>query len=357
VSPVLRQIGDLGKGKALTGQAAPSAVVYRTGAPNVVRFTDGSESLASCLRCHDAPCMLLRDDEMILKTFPDFPADRAVEVCPSGAISREGQAGAPTIDASRCVYCGACVSRCPVGAIHLDPKLGAVIQDDPTPKFIETPDHPEQRMRETRERFSAIRKEGVFLEESDELVKEIEYRLGVAGQRVGDRFPDLLARSLFLTAGVSAAMRRKGNNNMRMDMVLGPPGVERGVAEVEFGDEAILDSPRDILDDIAVLVSRYGWDKKQVVALVVGDVLPNRRSEYWRIIQDIAQVLGIRIGTVTVFALMLTAWNRKVLQLTPDNLFYVDCDTDSYRARVLDSLLGRSLKLGSVPCSFVEVAK
>ncbi|WP_244113879.1 hypothetical protein [Burkholderia cepacia] len=93
----------------------------------------------------------------------------------------------------------------------------------------------------------------------------------------------MLARNLLIGAGVGASMGRKGNNHMRMDLILSRPGVQHGVAEVEFGQEAVLDAPRDTMDALAVLASRYGWDLKSTTAIIVTDVLPNRRSEYWHI--------------------------------------------------------------------------
>ena len=85
--------------------------------------------------------------------------------------------------------------------------------------------------------------------------------------------------------------------------------------------------------------------------------MPNRRSEYWRIIQDIKQVLGIRIGTVSLLSLMLHVWNRTPIHLTTQNPFYVDCDTPSYRTAILEANLGRPLMLPHTPHPLVEPAK
>jgi hypothetical protein len=152
-------------------------------------------------------------------------------------------------------------------------------------------------------------------------------------------------------------MRRTGNNHLRADLVLGSEGIKQGVVEVEFGDEAILDAPRDVLDDIAVFVSRHGWKKDDIVAVIVGDVLPNRRSEFWHIIKDIRDVLGIEIATVTVLALMLLVWERRKLPGQINRLAYSDCDTRSYREGVLEPLIGRRLGLAVGASALVEVVK
>jgi len=47
-----------------------------------------------------------------------------IEVCPSGAISRNRENGAVVIDTSRCVGCKMCLLACPFGNIHYDAKAG-----------------------------------------------------------------------------------------------------------------------------------------------------------------------------------------------------------------------------------------
>jgi hypothetical protein len=125
-------------------------------------------------------------------------------------------------------------------------------------------------------------------------------------------------------------------------MLLGPPGVDSGTAEVEVGYEGIMDAPRNLLDNIAVLSSRYGFDKKRMVVLVVTSTLPNRRSEYWQLAKDIADVLGIRIGSITWAALMVLVWERIKLRINPSNEFYADPSSRSIRGTV-ERLVNRGL--------------
>lgn len=152
-------------------------------------------------------------------------------------------------------------------------------------------------------------------------------------------------------------MSRTGDNAARMDIALGPPWPAAGCAEVEFGDVAILDAPRDILDDVAVSVGRHKFDKRLLVTLVISDVLPNWRSEYWRMVQDIRSIVDVRIGTVTVFALMLLVWRKRLMAELPATLFHVDVETTSYREAVLEPILGRSLSITPGARPIVDVAK
>lgn len=355
MSNVFRQRTEEGRGKALAPGLIPVALHFVPGKPSVVTFQSGVRTAGSCLRCHDAPCMFYQNDEVKTSNMPDFPADRSLEVCASGALLRANGVGAPEVNATDCIGCGVCVERCSVGAIHLEPY--AVITDNVNTAFIETVENHEADMRQTRALFDVLLPTGHLLNESDEIIDNMKLRLDQTTRRIGDKFPNHLARNLFLTTGIGAAMRRRGDNAVRMDLILGLPGTAWGVAEVEFGGDAVLDSPRDILDDVAVLVSRRGWRMSEITALIVSDVLPNKRSEYWEIIQDIHSVLNIKVGTVTILALMLLVWNRKLLTLTPSNLFYVDKNTGSYRTNVLEPMLGRALNLGEQLRPYIEVAK
>lgn len=357
MSKALEQNKTNGAGKTLAHGWVPISVSFSPGQCTRIVFSNGKQADASCLRCHQAPCMRFRDDEITLSSFPDFPADRLNDVCPTRAISRPDGIGVPKIDSNLCIFCGVCATRCPVGAIRLDPRQGAIIEDTPNEAFLETLGNSEKQLCRNLRLFEAAPQDGNILLESEHVVDTAFSRLSNGTRLIGDQFPNILVRNLLIGVGIGAATRRKGNNYMRMDLILGPPGIERGVAEVEFGDLAILEAPRDILDSVAVLVSRYQWPKKSIIPLVIVDVLPNWRSEYWSVIQDIRDVLSLHVGTLTVFTLMLLNWNRIRVDLTRGHPFYVDRDTHSYREEVLEVLLKRPLKIRSTPRPYIDVAK
>ncbi len=337
--------------KKLRNGLFPTVVNVGPARAGRVQFSDGSTTEATCLRCPSTPCMSFSDTEVVSASLPEFPADRNPAVCPTGAITKTA-AGAPSVDPDACMFCGVCASRCPVGAIHLAPY--AVVNDQPHPDFPETRDHSETAA--SFALFSSAARIGVFLIESDEVVDLLRIKMERAWKINGDRFPDHLARNLLIASGVGAAMRRKGDVFARMDLVLGAPWPTYGCVEAEFGDVAVLDAPRDLLDDVAVSVGRLG-KSTPLVALVITDVLPNRRSEYWRIVQDIRKVVGLSIGTVTVLALCIAVWTGRRIRDLPANFFYVDIETPSYRSAVLEPLLGRPLRIGLAPRPSVDIAK
>ncbi len=347
-----RDTGAAARRRTLAAGLAPVFLDIIQGKPSTLKFSDGSSSPTTCLRCPDAPCMMFRDEEVVSSSIPEFPADRNPAVCPAGAISRTNS-GTPSIDPAACMLCGVCASRCPTGAIRMIPY--AVIDDTARSVFPETDD--DASADAALAAVSWVPRSGEFLTESDIVVDDLRSRMLAAWDQNGDRFPDLLARNLLIAAGCGAAMRRRGDVFARMDIVLGPPWPEFGCAEAEFGDEAVLDAPRDLLDDIAVSVGRLGRNLLSLSALVITDVLPNRRSEYWRIIQDIRNVVGVKIGTVTVLALCLLVWRGRKMSDLPPDLFHVDIDRLSYREAVLKPLLGRKLRIDLAPRPDVEVAK
>jgi ferredoxin len=357
MSKILRQRTKTECKKTLAPGFEPVCLRLSSGERTVIEFSNGIKAFASCLRCPDTPCATLADKETVPSNFDRFPADRNRETCAAGAITIPDSGGAPSIDPDRCMLCGVCAARCPVGAIRLAPLHGAIVEDAPNEAFFESNDVTQAEHVQVTNLFDGLNSDGELLLESDAVVADVFARLQRASARVGDRFPNLLVRNLFIGAKIGASIGRKGNNHMRMDIVLSPPGVIRGVAEVEFGQEAVLDAPRDLLDSLAVLASRYEWDLRETSAFVVTDVLPNRRSEYWHIVQDIANVFNIQVGTVTVFALMIFNWSRWSLDFTEGHLFYADRDTGSYRTEVLEMIIGRPLRLSAISRSQIEIAK
>lgn len=354
---ILRQRASSGQGKCLSAEYKPVSLRFIPGEKTVIRFSNGEEDFASCLRCPDTPCASLSEEELIPVNFKEFPADKITDLCPAGAITIPDGIGVPAIDAERCILCGVCASRCPVGAIRLNTEYGAIIEDSSNSAFYEKNNSDPNEIIAIRHQFEGLPSEGVPLLESDQLVDEVFNRMQRARKRVGDRFPNLLARSLLIGSRIGAFLGRKGNPHMRMDIILAPPGVEHGVVEVEFGQAAILDAPRDILDALAVLGSRYEWPMDTTTALIITDMLPNKRSEYWHIIQDIHNVFDIRIGTITIFLLMLFNWNRWELELHQDHVFYADKNTESYRHEIIEIAIGRALHLSSRPCPQIDIVK
>lgn len=343
-------------GRTLAQGWIPISASYKSSSPAILSFSNGRNAYATCIRCPDTPCASFNDRELSVGALTDFPADRSNRVCPTDAITINASDGAPKITSDLCIVCGVCAVRCPVGAISVHHEHGASINDQSNSAFVDMAIIDLAKHQRDRTLFLTTLSTGTLLAETDAVVDRVFGRISNVATIVGNQFPNILARSLLIAAGVSAAMGRAGNNFLRMDLII-QSGESAGVAEVEFGAQAVLDAPRDLLDSIAVLVSRYGWNRNALLPLIISDVLPNRRSEYWSIVQDVRSVFGITVQTVSVFALLIHIWNRQHLRFINGGSLYADRNTKSYRTEVLEPFLGRRLNLSVTPRPQIDIAK
>lgn len=65
--------------------------------------------------------------------------------------------------------------------------------------------------------------------------------------------------------------------------------------------------------------------------------LPNRRSEYWQIIEDIEKVVGLKINTLSIGALLLASWARQFIPDLAENPFFVGNDA-SIRTQIENAI-------------------
>lgn len=343
--------------KELPHNVKPVKVEWeRQGSPAQITFSDGGQTLGSCIRCHDAPCIEYNQAELELSIFKDFPADQNDNVCATSAIYWFPDTPAPVIDPDLCIICGICVSRCPARAIYID-GLSAHINDAPNEYFIERSTYGDPASSERiKLLFQDLPESGNFCLETDDLLYFFRKKVGDIFRNQNLQFPNHLARNLLITTGISSAMRRRGDVNIRMDLVLGPPGVDQGISEVELG-AGVLDAPRNILDNIAVLVARYELSKEKIVPLIVSLDLPNLRSEYWQFIKDVKAVLGVKINSITIGALVLIVWARCRIRITTGDELYIDIDAPSLRTKIAE-ILGRELMIiGEGYPGFLDSAK
>ncbi|MCA1947869.1 MAG: 4Fe-4S binding protein, partial [Armatimonadetes bacterium] len=270
-------------------------VAFSAGGPTLVRLMDGREGRGSCLGCGKAPCMEKDPSELVLAGELDsYPGDPNLDVCPTRAVvwNRDGTAVAIT---DNCIGCGLCVARCPYGAIHL---AGGEIAR------VETAD-PDRLV--TRGRTEGAHPEPTRTGALAALDAPAATELPAAVSTLQDARAALLVRNLLHEVGVNARVRRRGDTNMRIDAVGQSRNGRPFVAEIEL-TPAVLESPRALLEDVAVLHSRYGFSVTDIDPLSVVLVLPNVRSEYYRVIRDIERVLNVRCRTITLGALVALLW-------------------------------------------------
>lgn len=131
-----------------------------------------------------------------------------------------------------------------------------------------------------------------------------------------------LLKLLFTGLGGKIYFPRKGDNSERFDATVLFDDY-KVVTEVEIPSTAILDAPRNLLDDYAVIHSRKGEDTNNIIPLVICWDLPNKRTDYWNVITDINSILNIKIKTISILALAFYYWTKTPLDLLSDT-FYLD---------------------------------
>jgi len=131
-----------------------------------------------------------------------------------------------------------------------------------------------------------------------------------------------LIRLLFSGLNGCVYIPRKGDNSERFDAIIDFPDY-KAVVEIEIPSSAILDAPRNLLDDYAVLKARKGEITSNIIPLVICWDLPNKRTDYWNVISDIKEILGIEIKTVSIMALAVHYWIKTPLNLLDDS-YYLD---------------------------------
>lgn len=285
-------------------------VAFGAGRPTVVRLLDGREGLGSCLGCGTAPCMEKDPSELVLAGELDaYPGDPSLDVCPTRAIVWDrGRSVAAVTD--ECIGCGLCVVRCPYGAIQLvDGRVARVETADPNRLVTRSETegtHPEPTRTGVLATLDAPAAAGLPASVS-----------GLQDARSG-----LLVRNLLHEVGLNARVRRRGDTNMRIDAVGQSRSGRPFVAEIEL-TPAVLESPRALLEDVAVLHSRYGFAVDDIDPLSVVLVLPKVRSEYYRVIHDIERVLNLRCRTITLGALVALVWTGSRLDDFQDDAYAV----------------------------------
>ena len=285
--------------------------------PVTIEFEDATTGLGTCLGCRDAPCMMLAVDDLSLpEALVEFPGDPVREVCPTGAITWNDSGEVAVVNGDACIGCGLCIARCPYGAISLTAKGVAVVESgDPDNLTVAAPDASNST---GHVRPTSVGRIGPVLFPALQRMPEA---IASLTSQASSRF----VRNLLGECGIKCRTRRQGDTNVRMDGVLATTDGRMGVLEIELGND-VLESPRALLEDVAVLHGRYGIAVGRIDPVSVIASLPNVRSEYYQVISDIEKVLELRCRTVTVGALLVVLWHFERIDGFTGDLFMTSPD-------------------------------
>jgi Fe-S-cluster-containing hydrogenase component 2 len=294
--------------------------------------------------------MYFEETDVECSEVKNFTSDRTLGACPVDAITWNADTDSPIFNTKKCICCGICMRRCPVGAIYYDGEVKVnTTPVDNTTKVKANKDSI-QIQSEQLEILINKPRSGVLIKESDELFEKIYEKL----LKLKNVYHNLIGRNLLISLGCKSAMRRIGDVYTRMDAIYSASDNSFGAVEIEFGRDT-LDASRGILDDIAVLHTRYGIDKNDNQALVVCLQLPNARQGYWQVLKDIRKVEGIHINTITVGAMMILNWNGCFF-IPDDVTYYIDYDNMSLRPAI-EEQLNRKVSLSDKTLGILEPMK
>lgn len=331
----------------------PTSIELIANEPSLVRINDEAfESV--CLKCNNPRCIFFSIHEISCAQIESFPNNQDKRVCPLDAIELD-ENNTPNINRSKCIKCGLCASRCPIGAIYFEQgcfKINNIIPTSAKSRYkVESINNLViQHQEEQITHLNHICKTGTLLEEHEEVINLIYSSL----DKLNNLTSSLLIRNILIALGCNCACRRMGDVYTRMDLVYSFDNKFVGAIEVEFKDDT-LSASRRILDDIAVLHSRYNIDKHKNIALVICKELPNNRQGYWQVIKDINNVEGIKINTITIGALLILLWNLKQLNLKEIS-YYFDYDNTKIRSTV-DRHIGRVINIPDKYLGILEPIK
>lgn len=277
-----------------------------------VALIDGTVRDGACLGCYDTPCMLAPGADFgPASSFVDFPEAQSTEVCPTDAISWDPSEASANIDADSCIGCGLCAVRCPYGAIRLDTSGAAIVQTDhrgtvPVAADAQLSAHPN------------IDRRGVLGHASPKL-DGLPAVIAALPESQAAQF----VRNVLAACGIPSRMRRAGDQNVRMDGVFQLSSGEVGPLEIELGSD-VLESLRRLIEDVAVLHRRYSVPLSLMKPLSIILELPNSRSEYYRLVADVKEVIGIDCRTVTLGVLISLMWQFQTVDSLSGGLFLIE---------------------------------
>jgi len=318
-----------------------------------VWVTINNEYVTSCIGCDFSRCMKYNSDELELRneSLKSFPTDTNNLVCQTNAIFFKNGDNTPTINEKSCIMCGICVSRCPIGAIYLGKNTAIISKSNEYVVFEKNSPSIKQKQHNQISKLLTVKKEGKMIVENDELISSIYDK--IRNSIYDSQFPNLFTRNLFIETENRCYVRRRGDVYFRIDGLLEFLDCV-GIAEIEFKNE-VMGSPRSILDDIAVLSSRYDVKKEYIKSYIVSLEFPNMRTEYWRVINDISNVLNIKINSLTIGTLLLLVWNFVKVDFSTID-FYADVESPSIMS-CIENILGRKISISLDEIGVLEPKK
>ena len=327
-------------------QITPKEIKYCENKSTTYKFSDGTIKNPGCINCIPQFCRQINRLDVTCKTFLGMSHDMDFSLCPVDAISAGNES--ISINETKCIGCGICAARCPMGAIYIKDGKATLSAGNVETQKRKASTNSIEAQRKYVLSIANIKREGTIITETESNLKMLYERI----RRLNQEQQNILARNLLIALGNHATLSRHGNVYLRMDGFYENNSV-CGVMEIETGAD-MLDVSRALLDDIATVNVRYNIPVNKNKPLAVCLELPNKRTDYWQVVQDIKNVTDIRINTITFGALLILLWNNKVVR--DFSGFYIDIDNQSIREET-SRILGRRINIAEGFKGILEISK
>lgn len=245
---------------------------------------------ACCLRCPDEPCQRFTTEEI--------GGGNTLQVCPVDAIHNAQASTGPTIS-DKCIQCGICVVRCPVGALEFS--ADGVVVARPSPELTEAVADGATFIEARATQHSYVNWDQI------EWNKVATRLTEAATSHKQDAFYALVA-SLFTASGHPARRPARGDTSNRVDIIL-IDDTDSLPVEVKSGAESPVINVKSVQQ---ALENRVVMDQRSFTAtnpesssLVVGYAYPPDRSDVNELIDDISVAFNINIGLISLGDLYL----------------------------------------------------
>ena len=258
------------------------------------------EIKGSCCNCREKYCLKYSSQELHSDFFNSFPHNTSNRVCPTCAITFVDNN--ISIDESKCIGCGICISRCPYLAFAYDANKGKCFVQENEIKVSDTIVEQEKQIEKFNTLPITLNYQGITIPFINESALRIISNTDA---------PEIIVRNFLINLGITANTNTQGNQHNRIEF-FAFVDEKYLIGECETSND-VLSVSRRILDDLAVLVSRYAINISDIIPLAVINRLPNKRTDFYEVIEDIDRVIGVQINTISYACLFfLNLFNCKI---------------------------------------------
>lgn len=277
-------------------------------------YSNGATEDSGCINCIDLPCRVYAENELHCG-FNEMPSSNLKNVCASEAIQISKEDLTPYIDEEKCVSCGLCATRCKYSAIFYESN-SFKIRKSVSPNVLYQVNYSQSQYMAREKEFSYKKVKHINNKLNPKMIQSFHNKTNYYFKK-NNGAENEIAKNLLLSLGIVTKSRAVGNNDVRTDL-FGNNDVFCLLCEVDTTSLDQLDLTRAILDDIAIFSSRFGVDKSRIVPVIIIDRFPNKRSDFYEVLNDIENVTKIKVSVLTlhfVFVLSLLGYKLKPIDL------------------------------------------